>query len=119
MDQKQLERLLDSMGISYTHTATKPTQQLHPSRGRYTMTGDWIEEEYSPQVEPVGVRVDAIPDESKICDHCGYVVDKQPVIHIQCKVNRFKSTDWKIKCKDCKKEIEFKDFKQSLKSVDK
>ena len=119
MDQKQLERLLDSMGISYTHTATKPISQLHPSKGRYTMTGDWIETEYSPKVEQVGVKIDSIPEECKICEHCNLVVDKPPVIHLQCKVNRFKSTDWKVKCRDCKKEIDYVDFKASIKSIDK
>lgn len=119
MEQKRLERLLDTMGISYTHTATKPTQQLHPSKGRYTMTGDWVETEYTPQVEDVGVKINQMPKETSVCEYCNLVVDNRPVIHLQCKVNRFKSTDWKIKCKDCKKEIDFRDFKQSIKSVDK
>lgn len=119
MEQKQFEKLLDTMGISYTHTASKPTQQLHPSRGRYTMTGDWIEEEFMPQVEPVGVKVKEIPTESGVCEHCNLVVDKLPVIQIKCKSNRFMTPDWKIKCVTCKKEIDYIDFKQSIKSVDK
>ncbi len=119
MEQKQFEQLLDAMGITYTHTSTRPTSQLHQSQGRYTMTGDWVETEYIPSVENDGVKIEAIPNESNVCDHCGLVVDKQPVIHVQCKVNRFKSTDWKIKCRDCKKEIDYIDFKASIKSVDK
>lgn len=119
MEQKLFEQLLDAMGIAYTHTSTRPTQQLHQSLGRYSTTGEWIEEQYIPMTKPDGIKVTTIPDESGICDHCSLVVDKLPVIHIQCKVNRFKSTDWKIKCKDCKKEIDFRDFKQSVKSVDK
>ncbi len=119
MEQKQFEQLLDIMGISYTHTASKPTSQLHQSRGRYSSTGDWIEEEYIPNKMDTGVKIEAIPKETGVCEHCNLVVDELPVIHIQCKVNRFKSTDWKIKCKTCKKEIDFRDFKQSVKSVDK
>ena len=119
MEQKRLEQLLSSMGISYTHTATKPTAQLHPSQGRYSTTGDWIETEFNPQVEMTGVKVTDIPSDPGVCEYCDLVVDKPPVIHLQCKVNRFKTTDWKIKCQNCKKVIEYKDFKQSLDSSDK
>lgn len=119
MEQKQLELLLDTMGISYTHTATKPTAQSHPSRGRYTMTGDWIEEEFTPNVEPVGVKIKAIPEETTVCEHCKLVVDKAPVIQIKCKSNRFMTPDWKIKCVDCKKPIEYADYRATIKPVDK
>lgn len=119
MDQKQLERLLDSMGISYTHTACKPTQQLPESRGRYTMTGDWVEEETIFHTLPSGVKVLDIASSPEICEYCDILVDKQPIIHLQCKVNRFKSTDWKVKCQECRKEIDFIDFKATIKSDDK
>lgn len=119
MDKKQFEQLLDSMGISYTHTANRATQQLHQSRGRYTMTADWIEEEFVPNSEPDGVLIEKIKQEPQVCDYCDVIVDNAPYLNIQYKINRYKSTDWKIRCRTCKKEIDFRDFKASLKSDDK
>jgi hypothetical protein len=119
MEQKQLEQMLDKMGITYTHTATKPTAQVHPSQGRYTMTGDWVETEFTPQVTDVGVKIDSIPEQPGVCEHCNLVVDKHPVIQIKCKSNRFMTPDWKIKCVTCKKSIEYTDYRASQKPADK
>ena len=119
MEQKQLERLLDTMGISYTHTATKPTAQSHPSKGRYTMTGDWIEEEFTPNIEATGVKITTIPDQPGVCVHCNLVVDNPPIIQIKCKSNRFMTPDWKIKCVTCKKPIEYTDYRATQKAQDK
>lgn len=119
MEQKQFEKILDGMGITYTHTATKPTSQHHESRGRYTSTGDWVETEYIPKVLDVGVKIDVIPEEASVCEHCNLVVDKPPVIQIKCKSNRFMTPDWKIKCVTCKKQIEYTDYRASIKPADK
>lgn len=118
MDKKQFEDLLNSMGISYTHTASRATSNSRESLGRYSTTGDWIEEEIVLNAEPDGIKIKALPNEPCVCDHCGLVVDKAPVINVTCKVNRWK-TDWRVKCQDCKKILEYKDFQQSLKSGDK
>lgn len=119
MEKKRFEELLDTMGIVYTHTASRATQQSRQSLGRYTMTGDWIEEETILNSEPDGVKIEEIACSPSVCDYCDLIVDKPAVLNIQYKINRFKSTDWKVKCKTCRKELDFMDFKQSIKSDDK
>jgi hypothetical protein len=119
MEQKQLEQLLDTMGISYTHTATKPTAQLHPSQGRYTMTGDWIETEFTPNIKATGLKITTIPNKPGVCEYCSLVVENKPVIHAQCKFGRYQTVDWKIKCRDCKKPIEYTDYRAAQKAQDK
>ena len=119
MEKKKFEKMLEAMGVEYTYTGNRATEQSRQSFGRYNITGDWIEEEVVLNVEPDSVLITQMPDNTGICEHCNLVVDNLPVIHIQCKLNRFKTTDWKIKCTTCRKEIDFRDFKQSIKPVDK
>lgn len=119
MEQKQLEQMLDTMGITYVHTATKPNGQQHLSRGRYNTTGDWIETEFTPQVTDAGIEITKIPNQTTVCEHCDLVVDKIPVIQIKCKSNRYMTPDWKIKCVDCKKQIEYTDYRSAQKHRDK
>ena len=119
MEQKQLEQILTTMGISYSHTSTRPTAQIHASTGRYNTSGDWVETEFTPSIEDTGILIKKIPDQSQVCIHCDLVVDKHPVIQIKCKSNRWLTPDWKIKCVDCKKPIEYKDYRAAERSQDK
>jgi hypothetical protein len=117
MKQEKLQQLLDTMGIVYIHTATKPTAQSHPSQGHYNNLGDWIDERIDVQVEPTGIKIKDIPKDKSVCDYCNVI--KSPLLHIQCKNNRYRMTGWKVKCQDCKKEIEFQDFKVNIRRSDK
>jgi len=119
MEAKQFEQLLDTMGISYTHTATKPTAQLHPSRGRYSTTGDWVEIETEFNTEPTGVKITDLPKKTIVCEYCSLVVDKAPLIWIQCKPGQYKMKNWKVKCADCKCILDFATFKPTNNSQDK
>jgi hypothetical protein len=119
MEKKLFEEMLNSMGIAYTHTASRASSQLRPSQGHYNISGSWIEDDFILNAEPDGVEIKSFPKTPVVCEYCDLLVDKTPVIQVQCKNNKFDKTEWKIKCKGCKKDIEYKDFNAGLKPEDK
>jgi hypothetical protein len=118
MEKKLFEELLNSMGIAYTHTASRAASQLRPSQGHYNITGSWIEDDFILNAEPDGIEIKSFPKTPVVCEYCDLLVDKTPVIHAQCKFGRYQ-TEWKIKCKDCKKDIESTDYRAAQKAQDK
>lgn len=119
MEKQKLEQCLTAMGVKYTHGVKTGSPKSVETKGHYNMNAGWIEDEVIFNTEPDGIVITEMPQETQVCEYCDSLVDKAPIIHLQCKTNRFRTVDWKVKCRDCKKEIEYKDFKSLNKSADK
>ena len=117
MEKKQFETLLDSMGITYIHTANRPTAQSHESLGHYNMSGGWVEEDIVIHQEPDGVKIKQIPFDPN-CGWCNVVVDKPAEIIAQNKRGKYQEKNWTVKCRTCSKELDFATFMGRKKTRD-
>lgn len=116
MDKKQFEELLDSMGIAYTHTANRATQQSRESLGRYNSTGDWVATDTILHVEPDGIEIENLQKQTQACDHCGLLVDQTPRFNCNYVIRK---NHWNTRCSLCKKSIDFPTFMGRNKGSDK
>jgi len=51
-----------------------------------------------------------LPKVTQQCEYCDIVVEQAPVLHIK-KSNEKNSKSWNVRCKTCKKDLGFQDFK--------
>lgn len=112
MEKKLLEQQLTELGITYTHKSNRATDSISESIGRYSTTGDWIEEEIILHVEPDGIEIQKF-QKCYNCNYCDLILDKMPVFQLSTKMNRYKKDVWLVKCLSCRKGIDFKTFKNS------
>jgi hypothetical protein len=110
MELNKLQTLLDHLGIKYQFTANRPISQYSQSQGHYNLTGDWIEDSQILDLEPDGIEIQKMPKVTQQCEYCDIVVDQAPVLHIK-KSNEKNNNLWVARCRTCKKDVRFQDFK--------
>lgn len=117
MQRELLEKILQDMGVDYTHTATRSSEQRPKSNGRYSTTGDWIEEEIVLNTVPDGVRIKNLNQQTQVCDYCNVLVDETP--NVICQYYKSRKNTWEGRCTLCKKTMDFATFMGREKDKDK
>jgi hypothetical protein len=110
MEKKKLEQLLDSMGIAYTHTASRASSQCHQSLGHYNIGGAWIEDEMQLNLEPDGVLIRDLRQQTQICEYCNVIVDGGSEAICKISFRAGVSRGWEGRCKTCDKTMDFNTF---------
>jgi hypothetical protein len=119
MQLKLLIALLDKMNVSYKYTANRAAAQFHPTVGHYNLGGDWIEDELVLATDSDGIEITKIPACTKPCEYCGIVQSKGTYVIAQIKTPAYYDQSWRIRCKTCKKDLDYNSFIGDKNSNDK
>jgi hypothetical protein len=122
MERKKFEQIIHELADCHYESVTKAPGKLVPSIGRMNNFGDWVPEKFELSEEFTQADhliIKRLKKAEEICNFCRDVVQGQPTVHIQCKRGRYQTENWAVKCRQCKKEIEYRDFVAISKQCDK